>query len=173
MAPRGQLATQDWQLVQRSAQYSSSDRRCWLSGLWHQKQRSGQPLKKTVVRRPGPSCTENLRISKTTPVAELSKRNYLKGPVGKLRQAGDRVEPTIQDSARGVELRKSPARGSVYSFQAAQQQAGELVTLFPADLAGRDQLSANGPAVAIPEPPVLLLDDLRRVARKPAVQVRP
>jgi hypothetical protein len=29
-----------------------------LSGLWHQTQRRGQPLKKTVVLMPGPSCKE-------------------------------------------------------------------------------------------------------------------
>lgn len=29
------------------------------SGLWHHQQASGQPLKKTVVRMPGPSWTEN------------------------------------------------------------------------------------------------------------------
>jgi len=30
-------------------------RRRWLSGFWHQTHRSGHPLKKTVVRIPGPS----------------------------------------------------------------------------------------------------------------------
>ena len=29
------------------------------SGLWHQGQCRGQPLRKTVVRIPGPSCSEN------------------------------------------------------------------------------------------------------------------
>ena len=37
------------------------------SGLWHQVQASGQPFMKTVVRMPGPSCTVNSRMSKTTP----------------------------------------------------------------------------------------------------------
>jgi len=31
-----------------------------LSGLWHHRQRSGHPLKNTVVRMPGPSSVENL-----------------------------------------------------------------------------------------------------------------
>jgi hypothetical protein len=43
---------------QRSAKYINSGFVAWLSGLWHHQQRSGQPLKKTVVRMPGPSCSE-------------------------------------------------------------------------------------------------------------------
>ena len=37
----------------------SWERICWDSGLAHQLQRRLQPLKKTVVRMPGPSCREN------------------------------------------------------------------------------------------------------------------
>jgi hypothetical protein len=37
------------------------------SGLWHQRQRSGQPLKKTVVRMPGPSLTLISLMSKMIP----------------------------------------------------------------------------------------------------------
>ena len=33
-----------------------------LSGLWHQVQRSGQPLKNTVVRMPGPSSVDSLCV---------------------------------------------------------------------------------------------------------------
>jgi hypothetical protein len=33
-------------------------------GFWHQRQASEQPLKKTVVRTPGPSCSENRWMSK-------------------------------------------------------------------------------------------------------------
>src|SRR5271157_87761 len=33
------------------------------SGFWHHAQSSGQPLKKTVVLIPGPSCTENFWMS--------------------------------------------------------------------------------------------------------------
>jgi hypothetical protein len=36
--------------------------------LWHHQQESGQPLKKTVVRIPGPSCVENRMMLKTTAV---------------------------------------------------------------------------------------------------------
>ena len=39
-----------------------------LSGLWHHQQRSGQPLRKTVVRIPGPSWSEYRWMSKTRPV---------------------------------------------------------------------------------------------------------
>jgi hypothetical protein len=35
--------------------------------LWHQEQASGQPLRKTVVRRPGPSFVEKRWILKTVP----------------------------------------------------------------------------------------------------------
>jgi len=37
------------------------------SGLWHQLQERGQPLRKAVVRTPGPSCTEHRWMLKTLP----------------------------------------------------------------------------------------------------------
>ena len=37
------------------------------SGLWHHRQRRGQPLRNTVVRIPGPSWIEKRWISKTRP----------------------------------------------------------------------------------------------------------
>ena len=37
------------------------------SGLWHQAQESGQPLKNTAVRMPGPSCTQKRCILKIIP----------------------------------------------------------------------------------------------------------
>ena len=40
----------------------------WDSGLEHHTQLSGQPLKKTVVRMPGPSSMLYLWILKTVPV---------------------------------------------------------------------------------------------------------
>ena len=43
-----------------------------LSGLRHQRQRSGQPFKKTDVRIPGPSWIENRWISKMRPVTKTS-----------------------------------------------------------------------------------------------------
>lgn len=39
------------------------------SGLWHQRQRRGQPFINTVVRMPGPSKTASCFMSKITPVA--------------------------------------------------------------------------------------------------------
>jgi len=39
------------------------------SGLLHQRHRSGQDLRKTMVRIPGPSCTLKRWMSKTMPVA--------------------------------------------------------------------------------------------------------
>ena len=44
------------------------------SGLWHQRQRSGQPFMNTVVRMPGPSYTANSLTSKTTPVIASAPR---------------------------------------------------------------------------------------------------
>jgi hypothetical protein len=41
--------------MQRTSYQTSSGCAEIPSGLWHQAQRSGQPLKKTVVRMPGPS----------------------------------------------------------------------------------------------------------------------
>ena len=67
MAPLGQA------FMQRLLQASSPKQRifiqlscllkAWLSGLWHQGQRRGQPFKNAVVRIPGPSCTEKPWIS--------------------------------------------------------------------------------------------------------------
>ena len=39
-----------------------------LSGLLHHRQRSGQPLRNTVVRMPGPSWIEKRWMSKMRPV---------------------------------------------------------------------------------------------------------
>jgi len=46
---------------------------CWLSGFWHQRQRKGQPLRKTVVRMPGPSWVELREMSKTRASGSESK----------------------------------------------------------------------------------------------------
>jgi hypothetical protein len=54
-APFGQLAAQRPHLAQAFAKNSSSGARLWDSGLLHQVQARGQPLKKTVERTPGPS----------------------------------------------------------------------------------------------------------------------
>jgi len=48
--------------------HTSSDIGIWDSGLQHQTQRSGQPLKNTEVRTPGPSCMANERISNIKPL---------------------------------------------------------------------------------------------------------
>lgn len=45
-----------------------------VSGLPHHRQRSGQPLRKTSVRIPGPSWTEKCWILVTTPVTSFSAR---------------------------------------------------------------------------------------------------
>ena len=42
------------------------------SGLLHQRQDRGQPLVNTMVRMPGPSCTEYFWMLNTTPVVFLS-----------------------------------------------------------------------------------------------------
>jgi hypothetical protein len=50
----------------------------WLSGLWHHQQFRGHPFKKTVVRMPGPSCTEYFMMLKIIPVVKKSPQ-YLSG----------------------------------------------------------------------------------------------
>ena len=57
-APCSQTVEQVPQETQRVSTTSTSGANDWLSGLWHQGQRAGQPLRKTVVRMPGPSCSE-------------------------------------------------------------------------------------------------------------------
>ena len=47
-----------WPMQRALCQTSSAWARS-ASGLWHQGQRMGQPLKNTVVRIPGPSSVEN------------------------------------------------------------------------------------------------------------------
>ena len=47
-----------------------------LSGLWHQAQRSGQPLKKTVVRMPGPSSVERRCRCRMVPVTGVSRCSH-------------------------------------------------------------------------------------------------
>ena len=48
-------------------------RKLWLSGLWHHQQDSGQPLKKTVVRTPGPSCVAKRMTLKISPEISLPR----------------------------------------------------------------------------------------------------
>jgi len=49
-----------------------------LSGLWHQRQDRGHPLKKTVVRMPGPSCVAKRLISKMIPFTVYGCNNGMK-----------------------------------------------------------------------------------------------
>ena len=66
------------QPVQRLAWKRSSASKRWLSGLWHQEQESGQPLKKTVVRMPSPSWMEYFWILniKGLPIPANSSHNF-------------------------------------------------------------------------------------------------
>ncbi len=52
---RSQASAHAPQSRQRAALTSTSGSNAIPSGLWHQGQRSGHPLRKTVVRIPGPS----------------------------------------------------------------------------------------------------------------------
>ena len=45
--------------------------RFWDSGLEHQPQRRGQPLKNTVVRMPGPSLMQNFWMLNSFPLQTL------------------------------------------------------------------------------------------------------
>lgn len=56
------------------------------SGLQHQKQRRGHPLRKTVVRIPGPSCKENFCMLKTSPLTTFSSLQRMLSPDGGIRQ---------------------------------------------------------------------------------------
>src|SRR5450830_578692 len=56
-APVGHTVRQSPHPVHRSTVIISSGWRPWLSGLWHHWHASGQPLRNTTVRIPGPSCT--------------------------------------------------------------------------------------------------------------------
>ena len=66
-APCGQTVAQAPQEMQRVSKTSTSGANDWLSGLWHHRQRAGQPLRKTVVRMPGPSCSEKRCTLKIRP----------------------------------------------------------------------------------------------------------
>ena len=61
-APLGQTCMQAPQLTHRLSNSSICGVNCCDSGLLHHRQRRGQPFRKTVVRRPGPSCTDILWI---------------------------------------------------------------------------------------------------------------
>ena len=66
--PVGQTAAQRPQPVHFRARKPISDWAEIVSGLWHQRQASEQPFRKTVVRMPGPSWMANRLISTTRPV---------------------------------------------------------------------------------------------------------
>jgi hypothetical protein len=62
--------------------------------LWHHQQLSGQPLRKTVVRMPGPSWMENFLMSKMTPLTTGSSLDgmlcrYLLNKMGLIALDGD------------------------------------------------------------------------------------
>ena len=74
-APAGQASRQaEHPGLHRSATLPISGRKACVSGLPHHRQRSGQPLRKTSVRIPGPSWTEKCWILVTTPVTSFSAR---------------------------------------------------------------------------------------------------
>ena len=67
-APAGHDRMHSPQPMQSSGIYSKSVPKRTDSGLWHHRQRRLQPLKKTVLRIPGPSWDEQRWISNKTPV---------------------------------------------------------------------------------------------------------
>ena len=68
MAPAGHADTHSPQPLQWDAVYLSSGSYFCPSGLQHHLQRSGQPLRNTVVRMPKPSTKEPWTMLKTMPV---------------------------------------------------------------------------------------------------------
>ena len=67
-APAGHASRQRRAPMQRTSYHIKSASRLKPSGLWHQGQRNGQPLKKAVVRIPGPSSVEKRCRLKSRPV---------------------------------------------------------------------------------------------------------
>src|SRR5512138_2157939 len=68
IAASGQIPMHAPHSKQRPRRYNNTGLSGWLSGLWHHRHESGQPLKKTVVRMPGPSLMEYFFRSKIVPV---------------------------------------------------------------------------------------------------------
>ena len=68
----GQAPAHAPQKRQRSSEYRTSGAEFWLSGLWHHQHESGQPLKKTAVRIPGPSWTANRMTWKTVALFDIT-----------------------------------------------------------------------------------------------------
>ncbi len=66
-APVGQTSAHSPQRAQRASWTMISGSGDRDSGLWHQRHRSGHPLRKTVVRIPGPSCSEYRCMFPTIP----------------------------------------------------------------------------------------------------------
>ncbi len=58
IAPKGQTFSQAPHPVHSSRKNRSSGEKLWDSGLLHQRQRSGQPFRNTVVLMPGPSLVD-------------------------------------------------------------------------------------------------------------------
>ncbi len=67
----GQAFTQLKQVLHLKSTYRSCSIGEWDSGLQHQEHLSGQPLKNTSVRIPGPSCTAKCWISNNLPSSIL------------------------------------------------------------------------------------------------------
>jgi hypothetical protein len=67
MAPSGHAFAQAPQRRQLASRTSSVGERCCDSGFAHQRHRSGQPFRNTVVRIPGPSWMLKRWMSNTTP----------------------------------------------------------------------------------------------------------
>jgi len=68
IAPIGQAAIQAPHIRQSSVRSIISGSGEIDSGLWHHAHCKGHPLRKTVVRMPGPSCTEKAMILKIKPL---------------------------------------------------------------------------------------------------------
>ena len=68
----GQISTQWWQRTHFSIFHNTCISEYWLSGLAHQAQWSGHPLKNTTVRIPGPSFTLNFWMLNIIPFFVLS-----------------------------------------------------------------------------------------------------
>ena len=108
------------------------------SGLWHQRHRSGQPLKKTVTRGPGPSCTQNSCMSNTMPVC---KRN--EPPIPRTPQEGAVLLWYSYCHCNRYCIRNKTIKRTAGAF-VGQQKAGKH-TRFPASNPSLNTKSAYPP----------------------------
>ena len=77
MTDAGHARAQSPQRMHSLAEWTGSLANEMVSGFWHHRQASGHPLKKMVVRMPGPSWIENRWTSHTIALRSARKARPL------------------------------------------------------------------------------------------------